>query len=1166
MKIGTFSSPSFIKALTQDAKTVEASEESLVSSEGIIDIRDEDSFRFDPLQTALKSTQQLNIDWSKFENHTFFSSAEVKVNEAFNLLINSFPFDGSLTEVQKFQDKLTGYEKYLYEKFPTWSGALHFSGTQVGEDTDGTSGTWISVVDKSGYLYPDISKNNTGETTINPSATGSFSIEALVHLPQITNSTQVLFQKISTVSDGFTLHLQPSTSTSYVTASFSVSSGSVRANTTAVLNKGSYNHICAVFNRETNDPEVSLEFFVNEKRISQCSPIALGKLDIDSSNFSIGSGSAFYSDAALVTPTQTFSGTLDELRFFHSVRSEDKQKLYAAKGIYSTPDLKLYYRFNEPPPPLSNSNQITTVDKIVLDSSGNSLHSTINNFTGSLRVNNALDKTNPLKNEKRDFTVVLFPAYQDIKDLNSDLLLSASQYDAANPNLILKLIPKHYLLEGAFEDGFANEKGNTGNAYSGNGLPGEGVVGSTHIILTFLYIWSKFFDDVKLYVDTFGSLKTVDYDLIDTVPDNFLNEIIKSYGFYLPGFFNNSAFDKYTEDDATENTYSHGLAFKTVSARILRRIIVNINDFIRSKGTLHSIRTFLRSVGIDPDNSIRIREYGGQTTKMLGISRTKKIEPLAIVDFVSGTTIATSSPLSGARVEPGYPLPQGQFIKSQGTIIGTSNPSDGLFTSGSWSVECLYKFPPYKVDSMGTAPQSLMRLHVTGSQIASQPGLVANIVATHKTVTTPAKIKAYIRPGTSASSPTLAMSLDLSGSGIFDGERWNVSLSRKRSDEFGSDYLSSSYYLRVGKSNYGDIDELYATSQFFYEKETTEDNVFEVLTGSYNASGSYISIGSGQTFNTSILYPFLNNTAEVDSEARTTSFTGWVSNLRFWSKFIDDNEWREHVRNYKSVGVVDPRVNWNFTQNVSGSFEKLRMDTFSKQLEREADENGNIVFVDHSYNNNVMSGTMFGSGSAAVVTGDVIGFSFLSPKIDEASTSEKIRIRGIIDSENLAENTWAIQGPAYSSNEGFLKEEPQDDLRLSIEFSLADALDRDMVNMFSDFDILSDALGKPENMFAPDYFDLEVMRDVYFNRLEDNINFKKFLEFYRWFDGSVSTFIDQLVPGKTRFKGTNFVIESHMLERHKREFWHSENYLGDKQKIKADKLLLQLISGELKKY
>ena len=91
------------------------------------------------------------------------------------------------------------------------------------------------------------------------------------------------------------------------------------------------------------------------------------------------------------------------------------------------------------------------------------------------------------------------------------------------------------------------------------------------------------------------------------------------------------------------------------------------------------------------------------------------------------------------------------------------------------------------------------------------------------------------------------------------------------------------------------------------------------------------------------------------------------------------------------------------------------------------------------------------------------------------------------------------------------------------------------------------------------------MRDVYFNRLSGKPDFRRFLEFYRWFDMSISTFIDQLVPSKTLFKGTNYVVESHMLERHKNIYRHSGNYLGDRQVIQ-DSLLVQQIVGKLRKY
>lgn len=1159
-------SQAFIKSLLQDTKPVVANEADIIAQDPGFSFKSKDSlFKFDPISAPLKNTQQLKVDWAKFENHTFFSSAEVKVNEAFDIIINKFPFDGSKSEVDEFVGNLTGFEKWVFDQFPSWSGALHFSGTQVGEDTNGSLGTWISVADVSGKLFPEISKNSEGKNIISSDTTGSLSIEALLFLPEKTNDTQVVFQKIASSDNGFTFYLSGSTSTSFVTASFCVSSGSSRTSVSAVLNKGIYNHVCLVMNREILSPSVQLQFYNNEVlKASSDDSIEIGIFSNEDSSLLIGTGSSFYSKNTLVTPTQTLSGSLDEFRVFHSVRDIEKQKLYAAKGIYSTPDLKLYYRFNEPD--LSTSSESDSVSSIVLDSSGNSLHANISNYTGSLRKITSSDPLNPVRNEKKEFSIVLFPQYEDTKNLNSSLLSSASLYDLENPNFIAKLVPRHYFLEAAYDEGYKNQYGNAGNSYGGIGIPGQGEMGTTHLMLSFLYIWAKFFDDIKMYIDAFGNLRTVGYGTEDVAPDNFLLDIIKSNGFYLPAFFNHNNLNSYVDDsDGPESEYSTGLSFKSVNAQILRRVITNLGDITRSKGTQHSIRSFLRSVGIDPDNSLKIREYGGPTTKFLGSSRNKKLEPMPVVDFVSSSLII-SSPLSGSRIEPGYPKISGNFVKNAlNQVIGTSDASDGLLTSGSWTVECHYKFPEYK--SQLANEQSLIRMFVTGSNAASNPGLVVNVVAVQKTITESSKLKAYVRPGADASSPTLIMTLNIPEKGIFDGERWNVSFGRKRDDELGSNFLSSSYFLRAGKSNAGEIQELYTTSEFFKETNSTESNVFEKITSSFNASGSYISIGSCQTFPESIIYPFLNNTAENSEEARLTDFYGWASHLKFWSKFIDESEWREHVRNFKSSGVSNPKINWNFVTSESGSFNRLRIDTLVKQSTRTASSLGEIDFINQAYNDIILRGTNFGSGSTVVLTGDVAIYSYLSPEFDESSTDEKIRIRGLSDIVNIDENVYAVAGPAYASNESFVQSEPIDDTRLSIEFSLSDALDRDIINMFSSFDALSDAIGRPEVMFGIDYPDLEILRDVYFNRLTENLNIRKFFEFYRWFDLSISTFIEQLVPGKTRFKGTNFVIESHILERHKRESRHIENYYGSKFNlpVSANKLLINNLDVIIKK-
>ena len=71
-------------------------------NEGAGDVINTGSFRYDPSGSPLKSTQQLNVDWSKWENHTFFNSAQAKVQTSLNQIINQYPFDGTKSEYVAF--------------------------------------------------------------------------------------------------------------------------------------------------------------------------------------------------------------------------------------------------------------------------------------------------------------------------------------------------------------------------------------------------------------------------------------------------------------------------------------------------------------------------------------------------------------------------------------------------------------------------------------------------------------------------------------------------------------------------------------------------------------------------------------------------------------------------------------------------------------------------------------------------------------------------------------------------------------------------------------------------------------------------------------------------------------------------------------------------------
>ena len=161
------------------------------------------SFRYDPPGSPIKSTQQIPIDWSKFENHTFFNSAEAKVNTAFDVIINGYPFDGSRKENHDFHDELTGYENYIFDRFPKHRGYLNFSGSAAT-----TGGSFIEVVDRAGHYSPELSRDSSGEAILD-NQTKPLTFDFHLHVPQgMAQQNQVLFQRLSGSLHGFTVAIQ----------------------------------------------------------------------------------------------------------------------------------------------------------------------------------------------------------------------------------------------------------------------------------------------------------------------------------------------------------------------------------------------------------------------------------------------------------------------------------------------------------------------------------------------------------------------------------------------------------------------------------------------------------------------------------------------------------------------------------------------------------------------------------------------------------------------------------------------------------------------------------------------------------------------------------------------------------------------------------------------
>lgn len=1133
--------PSVVRSINENHATSAGFEkinfEILASSS----MEDSGSHRYGIPGDGLKSTQQLNIDWSQFENHTFFNSAFVKTNVAFKKVFDQFPFDGTQKEFELFIDQLTGFEKYVYDQFPKNIGYLYFSGTVPGEV--GSNGTFVTIKDAAGATFPGVSKNISGKTILNPGIS-PLTLEFHTYLPAQSNSGSFVLHKFVTSSSfgthGYGVVCEPTGSSVSGSLTFVVSSGSYVLSSSVVIPKGEWNHVSFNWDRRASGNQVFS--YLNGDLVTSSSQIEMGLLNMDSADLVIGSGSAIN----VFTPLNTFSGSLDELRIWNSTRTKEERMEFKEKNVFSQEPLKLYLKFNEASGSLSN---------IVLDHSGNSLHGIISTWANNNNIRNistgSTSGPSPMTYEKVENNPILFPLHPANITLNEEFLENAREFDEVNPNRIDRLIPKHYLLDGQEFDGLSSEEGTIVDAIgtsNSSGTPDSAKLGSSQVILSMLYTWAKFFDEIKLYVQSFSSLMHLDYDNVDTVPDAFLQLFADQYGIKLPALFSGANINQFINGENIDNdigTNSYSLQY--IQNQIWRRILLNLQDVLKSKGTVHSVKSFIRSVGIEPDNNFRIREFGGPTSKFLSNARETRSQVSTLLDL-SETGRITSPFLSGSRLqaEAGFPKPA---TSTYSNGIST-NPNDGLLTSGSWTYEAIYRYP--STSSLSSITQSLVRIMSTGSAAPNSGSfLIGNLIAT-----TDGMLKLAISPNYLSDS-TFTLELDAD---VFDGKPWNISFGRTRADEINSK-VSSSYFLRAAQQEYGEIKKIYTTSSYINETiGGTSTIIWSNISGTIgpaNASGSYLTIGP----NISSVIPtgsaFLNS-GSVDSFYRSHNFDGRVGHVRFWSKTLDLTEWKEHVKNFTSLGVSDPKNNFNFVTNTTGSFGRLRMDVSTDQDETLSDNSGNLQIIDFSQNGYHWSGSAFPITSSVVVP-QRFQYSLISPKFDIGSTTDKIRVRSYQSYENTLSSSYARVAPLYSIEPS---EKPEDDTRFTIDFSIADALDQDIIKIFSTLDILDNVLGDPELLFSPDYPSLENLRDIYFHRLSGEVNLKSFFEFYKWFDSNIGNFIIQLLPSQTRFLGSNFLIESHCLERAKIEYYSSDIYVGDSSRSSLrDTIIFRQIAG-----
>ena len=1147
----------------------------------------EDVWSNDPIGTGLKSTQQLLIDWSDWSQHVFFNSAEAKTNLAFEQIINGYPFDGTASEKAKFIAGLGGFQKYVLDQFDKNKGYISFDGN-----------LHLEVKDQTGWAAPDLAKRFGESKATEGFHLGGSTHEFWVYIKSSDHSTdtRIIYQKRDTSSSAKAVSIWASgVSASTFDVSFHISSDNFRSlkHTITPLEYDKWHHVAFVYERAKTE---RIFGFVNGVYHSNTTNTSSELDDIIMGDATIYLGKAVgtfstYAESSVVS--NAFIGLLDEFRIWSTTRTASQILSYLHKNVDAQPNLQLCYRFSEPSA-ASNNYQASNV---VLDYSGNSLHTFIVNAgsydpKGTINDVSGAPITAPLENEKLSDNYILFPDWTPNATLNTTLLKTANQYDRNNPNLITKLVPSHYFEEAQFFEGQENNL----NTPEGMGfkeidtpLPGHGVMPTKLVMMSFLYIWANFFDDVKLYIDSFSTMKKVTYDNFDQIPPQLILFLSDYYGIALPNPYANENPTRFKNGDNLTNGRSNAVPLSKTLDLMWRRILINLPFLLRSRGTLTGIKALMNTLGIEADSVFRFKEFGGSISKSITSSRKKKRKQSGFLDM-SKITHMTSSALWGYRHEPGLPDPAGapqlasiSFQAGDITIgVPDGPPVPTTFTSGSWNWEGRYVIPETELTS------SLWRVE-RGNDV------LVNLVSMRASNSTGPdfNIKLFLdgyKQG-NASSPVV---LELPNVNIWDGNPWYISID----NEWGS--AENVLSLRCIKTSGDYIVEHYSAS-ISYTKEgpassntTTVFNVdmplFEVNTTSNIQNNLKWTIGldSGKTYNTTFNQVFdkgnppSGNPADWKLQAGAHDFGGIVSHMRFWSKSLERADQIEHAQNPYSVSIQNPVNSFIFPNKPiislvsneyvttplsdypnqydgtlpQGSWERLRQCFDMMQPTTTFDNNGKLELIDTTQNNDKV--VVFGQAGGYFV--DDFIFTIGSPDFDSNSTNNKVRIRSFEDRDTAKDN-FAHHGALYE----LPFETGIDDRRFSIEASLVSALNEDIMNLVGNASILNEYLGSPEMEYAVEYPQVRKLMDLYFQRLTGKVNYNAIIEFQRWFNNNFAELVEQFIPHTADFLGINFVIESHLLERHKMEYKQGDVHVDirDRQAFSQEPLFLGTIRSEI---
>ena len=1089
-----------------------------------------------------------NVNFEDPGSFARYGLAEDYYVQSLERIVDAYPYDGSLKERLEWENDSTYIDLYIYNNlYPRTNGYAIMSAedaTTTAISTDGygvpTTAEYIYVkggphpnesgmspmgTQFTGSNYYNAANNREGNLQLN-FATDGVTLEFWLKKSEfITGSTrkEVIFDvwngyawsasenaRFSVELSGTVDGLNPLTVTA-LSGTVGLLSASVASSafTTSSLADDEWHHY-AVTVQANSDRTATTRFYVDGDLENVANHVVspsttlqdIGGLGATGIRARVGAlltpppGSSDLADPALAGSGK-LSGSLDEFRFWKTRRSSKDVGRYwftqVGGGTNNDPppfsdtletvntDLGVYFKFNE------GITGIAATDSTVLDYSGRVSNGAWTGYSNvSRNTGSAIVLSDAAIKEFKD--PIIYPDHPDVISLRDNLILTGSDYDAQNNASLYASLPAWIIEEDE---------------------------GSSQNVKHLTQIMASYLDTLHMQMASMNKLKDIEYVSGSNKPYPFSNKLLNSCGFVAPNIFLDADILEKLADRSEDKVYEQSLS--ETKNTIYQNIYNNLTYIYKSKGTEKSFRNLIRCFGID-DELIKLSMYARDADYEFRENRREILTADRVVNFNAANN-------QSAVVFSSYNT--ASVANTTGYISGAAELLDGYASTLETDIIFPIKAPASSVpySHTNTISASLFGVHGAYHDQSSylwdpRDDVNFQVFAVRDELSSPNAT--FVLTGTTGGHVPYLTSSQYAD--VYDNTRWNLSVRIKP--------------------------ERYPFAHF--ADEAANDTYTVVFAGVEVRSGEVVNsfTVSSSVPNVYAQFPgFISGSKRVFVGAHRQDFTGAVLETsdvavdacRYWLDYVDDEALTSHALDADNHGSWRPTryafpfnatasngdatqfdtlaLNWEFSQNTgsNGGGQFVVADESSgsfdiAQVEQRFGPNiGSILNIQH---------TGKGYGFAGSSTDAIKKEFVVSSRLNDLETIAPADMVNVLTTDQQI----VFQIDSRPINYFY-----------AFEKSMSKVISEDMINLFGTLQDFNTLIGAPVNRYRQDYKSLNFLRQKFFEKVgNDEIDFDKFYEFYKWFDSSLSYMLGQLVPASADFaENVRTVIENTTLERSK---------------------------------